>query len=209
VSIQSGSIESITTLLDFGAQPNFYRGDRIQSLYQRFTYKSWHAVEVDHPPLFAAVRSGNLKIVKLLLQRGADLERYAPSPLYRAVEDDRRDMISTLLEYGVGPQTTALKLAALRGDQSMVQFLLDGGLKVSEYGHAALYAAEIKGDCNMANLLKSRGATLGKLSREDIETWAKENGDGASRPYLCSQVRCIHGDGVPEESDEEEPEDQD
>jgi hypothetical protein len=26
VSIQSGSIESITTLLDFGAQPNFYAG---------------------------------------------------------------------------------------------------------------------------------------------------------------------------------------
>lgn len=165
-------------------------------------------MEVDHPPLFTAVQFGNLEIVKLLLQRGADPKRYAPSPLYRAVEDNRRDIIPILLEYGVGPQTTSLKLAVLHRDESMVRLLLDRGLKVSEYGYAALYAAEMKGDWDMVNLLKSRGATLATLSHADRETWAKEDGDGTLRP--SRHVLCIsYEDVVLEESDEGELEDED
>lgn len=207
-AIQSGSTETVTLLLDFGAQPDFYRGNRIQCLYPQSTTKWWHAVEVDHPPLFTAVQFGNLEIVKLLLQRGADPKRYAPSPLYRAVESNRRDIIPILLEYGVGPQATALKLAVLHKEESMVKLLLDGGLKVSEYGYAALYAAGMKGDWDMVNLLKSRGATLATLSHTDRETWAKEDGDGTGRP--SRHMLCIsYGDVVDEESDEEEPEDED
>lgn len=66
-----------------------------------------------------------------------------------------------LLEYGIGSQRTALKLAVPSGDENMLQFLLDGCFKVWEYGCAALYTAKMKGDRGMIELVESRGATLG------------------------------------------------
>lgn len=80
-----------------------------------------------------------------MLERGADTELYAPSPLYRAVEDNRQGTITVLLKHGVWPQTTVLKLAVLQEDKSMVRFLLDSGFRVQEYGYAALYATRMKG----------------------------------------------------------------
>jgi ankyrin repeat protein len=73
------------------------------------------------------------------------------------VEDNRCDIIPKLLKSGVRPQETALKLAVLQGDESMVRLLLDGGLRVLEYGYSGLYAAEMNGRVNVVNLLKSRG----------------------------------------------------
>lgn len=110
VAIQGGHTKIVAVLLDFGAQANFYYGGRVQCLFPQHTRNWWHGKEVDYPPLFTAVQFGNLELVKLLLQRGADPELYAPSPLYCAVKDDRRDIIPVLLEHGVGPQATALKL---------------------------------------------------------------------------------------------------
>ncbi|KAJ5306978.1 hypothetical protein PENANT_c003G07322 [Penicillium antarcticum] len=201
VAIETGSTEIVTTLLDFGAQPNFCRGNRIQYLYWERDTNWWHATEIDNPPLFTAVQSENLDMVKLLLRRGADPTRYALSPLYSAVEDNRR---AILLEHGVGPQSTALKLAVLNRDECMVGFLLDGGLNVTEYGHAALYTAERQGDLHMVNLLKSRGATLKNLFDDERETWEKEDGDGTRRPYYQRMMCTLYEPEVSEESDEEE-----
>lgn len=113
------------------------------------------------------MQSGYLEVVKLLLERGANSDLYVASPLYRAVEDNQRDIITLLLKYSVGPQTAALKLAVLRGDENMVRFLLDSEFRVREYGCAALYAAKMKGDRDMVGLLESRGATLGLLGEGD------------------------------------------
>ena len=104
VAIRGGHTKIVAVLLDFGAQANFYCRGRTP-----YTRNWWHRKKVDLPPLFTAVQGGNLELVKLLLQRGADPERYTPSPLYRAVKDDQWGIIPTLLEFGVGPQATALK----------------------------------------------------------------------------------------------------
>lgn len=78
------------------------------------------------------------------------------------VKDDRRYIVPVLLEHGVGPQMTALKLAVLRGGvESMVRLPLDGGLKVSEYGYAVLYTAKMKGDRDMARLVGVPGCDPG------------------------------------------------
>ncbi|CAI7621694.1 unnamed protein product [Penicillium manginii] len=93
-------------------------------------------------------------MVSKLLECGADPQRYTPSPLCRAVEDDHQDIVSVLLKRDVRSQKPALKLAALRGNYSMVEFLLRNGLDASEHGNASLYVAERKGYKDMANLLK-------------------------------------------------------
>lgn len=150
-------------------------------------------------------QTGNLELVRLLLPRGADLELYTSSPLYRAVKDDRRDIIPILLEYGVGPQETALKLAVLNEDESMMRLLLDRGFNVSRYGHTGLFTAEQKCLWDIINLLKSRGATLAALSHHDSLIWTQEDGDGTGSPY--GQPTCVawgdevdKSDGEPEEN---------
>jgi ankyrin repeat protein len=182
VAIQGGYTDVVVLLLDFGAQVNFYCGSRVQCPTPQYTRNRWHSKVVDYSPLFTAVQVGNLELVKLLLRRGADPELYAPSPLYRAVKDDRWDIIPILLKHGVGPQAAALKLAVLHGDKSMVTLLLDGGLNVPQYGYTGLFTAEMKCDWDTFNLLKSCGATLATLSDIDRRDWAKEDGDGTSRP---------------------------
>jgi hypothetical protein len=103
----------VTVLLDFGTQASFYLGERAQCTVPESAHSWWHGKDVDCPPLFTAVEFGNLELVKLLLQRGADPELYAPSSLYRAMQDDQRDIILILLEHGVVRQATVLKLALL------------------------------------------------------------------------------------------------
>ncbi|KAJ6068237.1 hypothetical protein N7499_004433 [Penicillium canescens] len=49
-ALQSDSTETVTLLLDLGAQPNFYRKNRAPCLYLQLTDKWRYAVEVDHPP---------------------------------------------------------------------------------------------------------------------------------------------------------------
>ncbi|KAJ6133675.1 hypothetical protein N7471_008890 [Penicillium samsonianum] len=204
VAIQGGHTKIVAVLLDFGAQANFYYGERVQCLITQHTRNRWHSKEVDYPPLFTAVQFGNLELVKLVLQRGADPELYAPSPLYRAVKDDRRDIIPVLLEHGVGPQATALKLAVLHEDESMVRLLLDGGLNVSQYGYAGLYTAKMKGEQDMVDLLESQGATLAALTDTDKRNWAKEDGDGTRRPIF--HLMFISDETEIEEDEEEDDE---
>ncbi|KAJ5473237.1 hypothetical protein N7475_002803 [Penicillium sp. IBT 31633x] len=196
VAIQGGHTEIVTVLLDFGAQVNFYCGPKT-----KWTSSYWLVKNIDYPPLFIAVRVGNLELVRLLLQRGAAPEAYTPSPLYRAVEEDRRDIIPILLEYGVGPQATALKLAVRNDDESMVRFLVDRGFNVPQYGYAALYIAKIRENWDIFNLLESRGATLAAISDIDKADWAHDDGDGTL--VYVSQMTCCYDDpGVDDSEDE-------
>jgi hypothetical protein len=201
VAIRGGHTKIVAVLLDFGAQANFYCRGRTP-----YTRNWWHRKEVDYPPLFTAVQGGNLELVKVLLQRGADPERYTPSPLYRAVKDDQRGIIPTLLEFGVGPQATALKLAVLHKDKSMVRLLLDRGFNVSQYGHAGLYTAKMKGDQDIVDLLESRGATLAALTDNEKERWAREDGDGTLP--IPQRLFISYADEIEEEEDDEEEDDE-
>ncbi|CAI7625179.1 unnamed protein product [Penicillium manginii] len=120
--------------------------------------------------------------MKKLLKRGADPQQYMPSPLYRAVEDNNLDMVRILLKLEMRSHKSVLKLAVLRGDYSMVEFLLCNGLNASEHGNNGLYAAEMKGYKDMASLLKLHGATIDTLSDRDRAEWESEDRDGTDRP---------------------------
>ncbi|KAJ5734802.1 hypothetical protein N7533_013205 [Penicillium manginii] len=209
IGIQTGHIEVVQGLLDFGAEVNFYRGSHTTNPLSSYsTTTRWHsrAVKIDNPPLFLAVQYRNFEIVKKLLERGADPQRYTPSPLYRAVEDNHLDIISVLLKLDTRSQKPALKLAVLRGNYSMVEFLLCNGLKASEHGGAALYVAEMKGYKDMASLLKHHGATIDTLSDMDRDEWEAEDRDGTDRPiHYWSSVPRIEED-YPDEPSSSEPE---
>ncbi|MFV8784016.1 ankyrin repeat domain-containing protein [Microbulbifer sp. SA54] len=89
-------------------------------------------------PLTAAVIAGDLKSVKLLLERGAKPDReplktFMP-PLIHAADRGYTDIVAALLAKGCrvskGPERWALALACLRGHTTICSLLLDAGAPV-------------------------------------------------------------------------------
>lgn len=91
-------------------------------------------------PLHLAAMNGDVKLVTLLLDRGAT--------------------VNTATEDG----WTALHFACSRGDKGLVELLLDRGADVSittESGLSALSIATSEGDSEIVELLLDRGASAG------------------------------------------------
>lgn len=152
------------------------------------------------------MKSGDVDIITLLFEYGAQSDLYLPSPLYLAVKEGKLDVISTLQRYCVPPQGTSLKLGVLRDNIFIVKYLLDEGLDAQEYGSSALYPAQMKGDQEMIDLLESRGAKITGDSF-DKEKWAEEDNDGKchylSRWWGCPEMASGIG-GIEEEITEDE-----
>lgn len=179
-AIEINHQEIITLLFNWGAQVNFYRGSLRND--KRMKRRSADPRTQDPPPLFSAVRSRNTDLVKYLLEKGADPDRYHPSPLYRAVEDGQYDIILLLLRHGAPLSYAAvLRLATQRRDKVMLQFLFENGIDAAVYGHRALLVASLRGDQEMIDLLRLKGADLEQLSEElgEFEDGEdEEDGDG-------------------------------
>ena len=90
-------------------------------------------------PLHFAVRNGDIKIVKVLLDRGADIDgvNWNITPLHIAVESKNVEIIELLLNHGACVNTrhsnssTPLVLAAEEGSEKIVKLLLRHGADVN------------------------------------------------------------------------------
>ncbi|KXX76648.1 Ankyrin repeat domain-containing protein 50, partial [Madurella mycetomatis] len=122
-------------------------------------------------PLSYAVWSGNVAIVKLLIQAGAQVDiedNTGGTPLSYAVCSGHREMMKLLLEREnqVGPEDVIVKellfSAAKKGDEGVVQLLLDTGkAKVDSKdnnGRTPLSWAASNGHHTVAKLLLDSGA---------------------------------------------------
>lgn len=127
-------------------------------------------------PLYIAVEKGDAKIVKILLDAGADINIKAGpgnSPLHLAVSDNKEEIFKILLDAGADIQTknnfekTPLHIAAKNGNKEIIKKLLDAGANVNDInfsGMTPLYEAV----CSIFNckeeivkLLLGSGADVG------------------------------------------------
>ncbi|KAJ3104123.1 Ankyrin repeat and SOCS box protein 3 [Phlyctochytrium bullatum] len=125
------------------------------------------------PPLFFALEANQVQVIKLLLQRGADLatRHNGQTALHQAAREGRCEALKLLLECGANKyiQTrseegvTPLGYAAQRGQRECVCVLLDAGADVDAVDRKAMTAlawASGAGHLATVQLLVDRGAEV-------------------------------------------------
>jgi len=129
--VQSKDAESVQFLLDLDAEPNDQPGN--------------------FSPLHRAAAAGSKKIVKMLLDKGAEIDRLAPDP----EAPFTCDTIDGYLSHGVS--CTPLSLAAWKSDKEMARLLLsldaDPTVHSTRDKNTPLHYAVERGDFEVVSLL--------------------------------------------------------
>jgi uncharacterized protein len=135
--VLSGEVAEVARMLDRGARVD-------ETGYMRRT------------ALWYAARNGDVAMVSLLLERGADAQ-HRPSgipPLVAAAHSNSLPIVARLLEEGVDPNgegmpgQNAIASAASKGNLEMVRLLLDAGAHAGKPGldgETPLYIAALSG----------------------------------------------------------------
>jgi len=150
-AVRDGDIVEVERLIDEGARINevfsqIFRGSR-------------------NTPLSYAVFRGKVEIVKLLIEKGADINK--DCPLYFAVKYHDMEIVNILLEAGAlpdGPKRRVhglrpMECAAREGDIEMIDILLEYNAKIDD--DIAIEAAE-SGDIETIQRFMEEGISFTK-----------------------------------------------
>jgi ankyrin repeat protein len=151
-----GDVDSVRLLLEEGADPNLRNDAGATALMWAVDDLEKSRLLIEHganvnarsddgrtPLLIAAGHLGNTEVIKLLLDRGADLSAKSPSNLGYA---------------------TVLSEAARTGDESLLRMLIKRGADVKSAGVVALWDAS-RSDCSKCFELLADGADRVTLTR--------------------------------------------
>jgi ankyrin repeat protein len=136
-------------------------------------------------PLSYAAEKGHEAVMKLLVEKGAELETksdyYGRTPLSYAAEDGHAAVVKLLLEKGAELETkstssgrTPLSYAAEKGHEAVVKLLVEKGAepetKDENYGRTPLLYAVENGHVAVVKLLVEKGAELETKSTSSGQT---------------------------------------
>jgi len=175
----------LLNLKDFGKLR--YREQSICVRQERLTRKN-------QLPLPKAAENGHEAVVRLLIEKGADLEsrdsKYGQTSLSLAAENGHEAVVKLLLEKGADLESkgskygqTPLSLAVENGHNAVVRLLLEKGAdpesKHVRFGQTPLSLAAERGHKAAVKLLLEKGADLESEHSKYGQTplsWAAENG---------------------------------
>ncbi|KAF4820667.1 Ankyrin repeat domain-containing protein 17 [Colletotrichum siamense] len=150
------------------------------------------SAEIQYPeticPLEHAADQGHHQMVKLLLNRGADVKTQVnqhTTPLYQACTRRHLDIARTLLEHGADPNLPAgsfypLGNASERGRLEIVRLLLDYGADVNAscFNGSPILLAATNGHEEVVRLLLESGADVNLRSSVDRSPLAEASMEG-------------------------------
>ena len=161
IAAHNGNLNSVRILLRYGAD-----------IAARGTLTIDAEVIEGCAPLWAAAASGRLDVVKLLIERNADVDSRTltgSTPLRVAAHEGHLDVVRCLVESRADVnarndyESTPLMAACYYGHVSVVTYLIDKGafmdLQYQESGNTALHDAVKRGYLEMVSQLLSRGAS--------------------------------------------------
>ncbi|KAK2800668.1 hypothetical protein FQN50_008052 [Emmonsiellopsis sp. PD_5] len=181
---EAGDLDTVNQALNEGADINDKRGKRQPALFAAVIHNHMDVVRLllerganaNNATLIRAAEDGNLPLVQLFLDSGADLFATSAQRAYAfhaACVGGNLSVVQLLLDSGAdpyarceGPFVTALQAAAIspkEGSTAVVRFLLDIGCDVNEQGGkigSALQAAIYSANLPVVKLLLDRGANV-------------------------------------------------
>lgn len=131
--------------------------------------------KVDESPLMLASLGGNLQTVKLLIARGADVNKPGWTPLHYAATRGHLDVMRVLLDENAyidaaSPNgTTPLMMAAFYGTPSAVKLLLEAGADPMLKNQLGLTAIDFAQRANRTDSAEIIGAFV--RARQPRGTW--------------------------------------
>lgn len=152
---------------------------RIKALLQSTSPDCIYRISDPRTPLVMAAREGNLEIAKLLIDNGANVNKYASgdeTPLMAAASSGNLSLVHFLVEKGasvnkkLSDNGTALLIAAKHGNPEIVSFLISKGAKVDEaiQGNGTPLICAVRNEhYEVAKILLEHGANPNKISRGD------------------------------------------
>jgi len=139
-------------------------------------------------PLWCAAGAGHLKVVKALVQAGADVNHATKTfstPLRAAAFDGRLDIVKYLIEHKANIHlankynNTCLMIAAFRGHLEVVKCLLEEGADPNQKAHCGATALHFSAECGHVAIIKELLDAGAVITRNDQ----------GMTPLLCAAER--------------------
>jgi ankyrin repeat protein len=146
-------------------------------------------LEGKYTALSSAASTGNLKLVKFLIDNGADIrgnKLFPNSPVYLAISGNHLEVVSFLLDKGINPNFAwpskdggTLLISAIQfGHKIIVKLLVERGADVNFIGngdHSPLYRSIIYDRFEIFDFLLKQGAKLNDNDKETLNEFKWES----------------------------------
>ena len=223
-AIKSGDLEKLRFLLDNGHSPNEVQRYTTSDLFQKVQsairemfgngilakgameqFRMVNGGEQEHvqkPPLELAVQENREDMVRLLVERGADLTQNGDELLFAAIKCQNYSMLSYLVEAGVRLEENQRSIyhlfSLLEGRKKPELLAIVDQLQIDfkRYGGEPLRTAVWGGDRMLAEYLIQNGADIDYHKPDEMFPYASTPVIEAARQNDFHMVRWLVGQGA-------------
>ena len=223
-AIKSGDLEKLRFLLDNGHSPNEVQRYTTSDLFQKVQsairevfgngilakgaieqFRMVNGGEQEHvqkPPLELAVQENREDMVRLLVERGADLTQNGDELLFAAIKCQNYSMLSYLVEAGVRLEENQRSIyhlfSLLEGRKNPELLAIVDRLQIDfkRYGGEPLRTAVWGGDRMLAEYLIQNGADIDYHKPDEMFPYASTPVIEAARQNDFHMVRWLVGQGA-------------